>query len=153
MSDQKKFDAIVSLCKRRGFVYPGSEIYGGLANTYDFGPLGVELLRNIRNHWWNYFVSSRQDIVGLDTAILMNPKVWEASGHTKSFSDPMAECKECNTRIRVDKELNKIGVNADEKMSEELKKGTITKELISGDSDGQELSVNGEKVKLKLEKI
>ena len=75
---------IVSLSKRRGFIFPGSEIYGGLANTYDFGPLGVELLRNIQNYWWQYFVTSRHDMFGLDSAILMSPRVWEASGHTAS---------------------------------------------------------------------
>jgi len=94
---------IVSLCKRRGFVFPGSEIYGGLANTYDFGPLGVLLLRNIIDSWWNFFVTSRQNIYGLDTAILMSPKVWEAAGHTSSFNDVLVDCKECKNRIGADK--------------------------------------------------
>lgn len=93
---------IVSLSKRRGFIFPGSEIYGGLANTYDFGPLGVELLRNIQNHWWRYFVSTRADMYGLDTAILMSPRVWEASGHTASFTDALVDCKECQNRTRAD---------------------------------------------------
>ncbi|OGV92971.1 glycine--tRNA ligase [Microgenomates group bacterium RIFCSPLOWO2_01_FULL_47_10] len=93
---------IVSLSKRRGFIFPGSEIYGGLANTYDFGPLGVELLRNIQNYWWQYFVTSRHDMFGLDSAILMSPRVWEASGHTASFTDALIDCKECQTRTRAD---------------------------------------------------
>ncbi|MCS7092357.1 MAG: glycine--tRNA ligase [Patescibacteria group bacterium] len=95
-------DKIVSLCKRRGFVYPGSEIYGGLANTYDYGPVGVELLRNIKNLWWQYFVLRREDIFGLDTNVLMNAKVWEASGHTANFADTMVDCKNCKLRKRAD---------------------------------------------------
>ena len=112
-------EKIVNLAKRRGFVYPSSEIYGGFAGVYDFGPMGVELENNIKAHWWKWMVQRRRDIVGLDSGIFMNPKIWEASGHTKGFSDPMAECKECNTRIRADKALEEIGVVADEKMTEE----------------------------------
>ncbi len=112
-----KMEKIVSLCKRRGFVFPSSEIYGGFAGIHDFGPMGVELENNIKNHWWRWMVQKRRDIVGLDSSIFMNPKIWEASGHTKGFSDPMAECQECHTRIRVDKVLGEIGVVADEKMS------------------------------------
>jgi len=93
---------IVSLCKRRGFVYPGSEIYGGLANTYDYGPLGVELKNNLKKNWWQVFIQQRQDIYGLDGGILMNPKIWEASGHTKGFIDVLTECKKCHKRFRVD---------------------------------------------------
>lgn len=118
MSDVKMED-IVSLAKRRGFVYPGSEIYGGMAGMYDYGPLGVELLNNLKAAWWKEFIRDRDDFYGLDSAIFKEPKVWEASGHTTGFSDPLAECKKCNSRIRVDKELEKIGVAADEKMSEE----------------------------------
>lgn len=110
---------IVSLCKRRGFVYPGSEIYGGEAGLYDFGPYGVELLNNLKAAWWRANVHQREDFVGLDSAMFKHPKVWEASGHVGGFADPIAECKNCNARIRVDKELNNIGVNADEKMSDE----------------------------------
>lgn len=95
-------DKIISLAKQRGFVFPGSEIYGGLANTYDFGPLGVELLRNIRNWWWERFVLQREEIYGLETSILMSPRVWEASGHTKSFADPLIECRSCHIRTRAD---------------------------------------------------
>jgi glycyl-tRNA synthetase len=116
--NEVKMDDIVSLAKRRGFVYPGSEIYGGEAGLYDFGPYGVELLNNIKASWWRANVHRKEDYVGLDSAMFKNPKVWEASGHTQGFSDPLAECKKCNTRIRVDKELEKIGVTADEKMSE-----------------------------------
>ena len=112
-------EKIVSLAKRRGFVYPGSEIYGGLAGIYDFGPRGVELLNNIKKSWWKANVSDKDNYYGLDSGMFKHPKVWEASGHLGGFSDPLAECKNCNTRIRVDKELEKIGVTADEKMSEE----------------------------------
>ena len=102
MEDQVTMQKIVSLCKRRGFVFSGSEIYGGLANTYDMGPLGVELLRNITNQWWKTFVHLREDMFGLDTSILMSPKVWEASGHTASFTDDLLDCKECKLRTRAD---------------------------------------------------
>ncbi|HLC45125.1 MAG TPA: glycine--tRNA ligase [Patescibacteria group bacterium] len=95
-------EKIVSLCKRRGFVYPGSAMYGGLANSWDYGPLGVELKNNIRDWWWKRYVQSRDDMVGLDAAIIMNPKVWEASGHVKNFSDPLVECKKCHSRFRAD---------------------------------------------------
>ncbi len=93
---------IISLCKRRGFVFKGSEIYGGLANTYDFGPLGVLMLRNIVDSWWKFFVTKRANIYGLDTSILMSPKVWEASGHVANFADAMIDCKECQLRTRAD---------------------------------------------------
>jgi glycyl-tRNA synthetase len=102
MATPDMMEKIVSLCKRRGFVFPGSEIYGGLANSWDYGPLGVELKNNIRDWWWQRFVQSRDDMVGIDAAIIMNPKVWEASGHLKEFSDPLVECKKCNTRYRAD---------------------------------------------------
>lgn len=95
-------EKIVSLCKRRGFVFPGSEIYGGLANSWDYGPLGVELKNNIKQAWWNRFVRRRGDMVGLDAALIMNPKVWEASGHLATFSDPLVECPECHLRFRAD---------------------------------------------------
>ncbi len=104
-------DQIVSLCKRRGFIFPGSEIYGGLANTWDYGPLGVELKNRVKQHWWKTFVHSRLDMVGLDSSILMNKKVWEASGHVGSFADPLVDCKNCNERYRGDKLLEeKLGV-------------------------------------------
>src|SRR3989339_162009 len=111
-------EKIVSLCKRRGFIFQGSEIYGGMAGMYDFGPYGVELLNNIKAEWWKEHVQKRENYFGLDSAMFKDPRVWDASGHTSGFSDPLSECKKCNTRIRVDKELEKIGVAADEKMSE-----------------------------------
>lgn len=95
-------EKIVSLCKRRGFVFPGSEIYGGLANSWDFGPYGTELKNNIKQYWWKRVVQERDDVVGLDSAIIMNPKVWEASGHLSNFSDPLVECKKCHERFRAD---------------------------------------------------
>lgn len=110
---------IISLCKRRGFIFQGSEIYGGAAGLYDFGPYGTELLNNLKQNWWKYNIQSRPDYVGLDSAMFKHPKVWKASGHVDGFSDPLVECKNCNTRLRVDKELEKIGVFADEKMTEE----------------------------------
>ena len=103
------FDTIVNLSKKRGFVFQASEIYGGLRSAYDYGPLGVELLRNVKEQWWRSMVRMRDDIVGLDSAILQSPEVWVASGHVASFSDPLVECRECNARHRVDKlkDLNK----------------------------------------------
>lgn len=104
-------EKLVSLCKRRGFIFPGSEIYGGLANTWDYGPYGVELKNNLKKLWWKYFVQDREDMVGVDAAILMNPRVWEASGHVTSFSDPLMDCKKCNERVRGDKLLEeKLGI-------------------------------------------
>lgn len=96
-------EKIVNLAKTRGFVFPGSDIYGGLANTWDYGPLGIELKNNIKKAWWQKFVQESPYNVGLDAAILMNPKVWEASGHTSNFNDPMIDCKKCKNRHRVDK--------------------------------------------------
>lgn len=95
-------DTLISLCKRRGFIFPGSEIYGGLANSWDYGPLGTELKNNIRDWWWSRFVRQRDDMVGIDAAILMNPKVWEASGHVASFNDALIDCKKCRARHRAD---------------------------------------------------
>ncbi len=105
MTDVKsdvKLEDIVSLAKRRGFIYQGSEIYGGLAGTWDYGPLGVALKRNITNLWWHMFVDSRDDMYGVDAAILMNQKVWQASGHVDTFTDPLVECSNCHSRFRAD---------------------------------------------------
>lgn len=99
---ENMMDNIISLCKRRGFIFPGSEIYGGLANSWDYGPLGVELKNNIKQLWWDRFVRRRSDVFGLDAALIMNPKVWEASGHLATFSDPLVECKKCHERFRAD---------------------------------------------------
>jgi len=115
----KTMDKIVSLAKRRGFVFQGSEIYGGFVGVYDFGPYGVELANNIRAAWWKAMVQEERNIVGLDSAIITHPKVWEASGHVSGFSDPLVECKECNTRSRADHLLEEVEVFADEKMSVE----------------------------------
>ena len=95
-------EKIVSLCKRRGFVYPGSEIYGGLSGTWDYGPLGIELKNNVKQLWWRTFVQERDDMYGIDAAILMNSEVWKASGHVEGFSDPLVECKKCKRRFRAD---------------------------------------------------
>lgn len=95
-------DKIISLAKRRGFIFPGSEIYGGLANSWDYGPLGTELKNNIKQLWWRRFVTERDDMVGLDSSLLLNTRVWEASGHLKTFSDPLVECTLCHNRFRAD---------------------------------------------------
>ena len=99
----KTMDKIVALCKGRGYVYPGSEIYGGLANTWDYGPLGVEFKNNVKKAWWKKFIQESKYNVGLDCAILMNPETWVASGHVGGFSDPLMDCKECKSRHRADK--------------------------------------------------
>ena len=100
---EKTMDKIVALCKTRGFIFPGSEIYGGLANTWDYGPLGVELKNNVKRAWWKKFVQENRYNVGLDAAILMNPQTWVASGHLAGFSDPLMDCRECHERFRADK--------------------------------------------------
>lgn len=103
MSKETTMEDIVSLCKRRGFIYQGSEVYGGLSGTWDYGPLGVKLKRNIMNLWWDMFVDGRDDMYGVDAAILMNQKVWQASGHVDTFTDPLVECSHCHGRFRADK--------------------------------------------------
>src|SRR4051812_21947776 len=114
-------DKLVSVCKRRGFIFPSSEIYGGLNGFWDYGPLGVELKRNIKDAWWRDNVTLRDDMVGLDCSIIMNPKVWEASGHVGGFSDPMVDCRECKSRFRADQltflrfEIRGAGESAGEK--------------------------------------
>ncbi|MEM7179325.1 MAG: glycine--tRNA ligase [Spirochaetota bacterium] len=113
---------IVAVCKRRGFVYSGSEIYGGLSNTFDYGPYGAEILHNLKRLWWEYFVHRRMDVVGLDSSILLNPKVWEASGHISNFNDPLMDCKNCKTRIRVDQFI-------DDKEGDEFSSGKTLAEL------------------------
>jgi glycyl-tRNA synthetase len=100
-------EKIISLAKQRGFIYQGSEIYGGLAGTFDYGPLGVTLKKNIENMWWKRFVTDREDIYGIDASILMNQEVWKASGHVGGFSDPLVECKKCKRRFRADHLENK----------------------------------------------
>lgn len=100
---ENRMEKIVSLSKRRGFIYPGSEIYGGFANSWDYGPYGTQLKKNIEDYWWKTFVQQREDIIGLDSSIIMNPKVWEASGHVGTFTDPLIDCKKCQERSRGDK--------------------------------------------------
>ena len=101
--NKTKLEDLVSLAKRRGFIYQGSEIYGGIAGFYDYGPFGISLKRNITNLWWKMFVDERDDIFGVDASIIMNPKVWVASGHVDTFTDPLVECSNCNSRFRADK--------------------------------------------------
>ena len=101
-SNINSMDKIISLCKRRGFIFPSAEIYGGLRSTYDYGPLGVELKNNIKKAWWRRMVQERQDVVGLDSAILTPEIVWQASGHLENFTDPLVECKKCHQRFRAD---------------------------------------------------
>ncbi len=103
-------DKMTSLSKRRGFVFQSSEIYGGLGSTWDYGPLGVELKRNVKEAWWRSVVKGRDDMVGLDAAILMHPRTWEASGHVENFSDPLVECRDCNSRFRQDHLLESVGI-------------------------------------------
>ena len=126
---EKTMEKIVTLCKNRGFVYPGSEIYGGLANTWDYGPLGVEFKNNVKRAWWQKFVQENPYNVGLDSAILMNPQVWVASGHVGGFSDPLMDCKDCKTRHRADKLIEDTGVNpagwSFEEMSDYIKEHNI----------------------------
>ncbi len=126
---EKNMETIVALAKGRGFVYAGSEIYGGLSNTWDYGPLGVELKNNVKKAWWKKFVQENQYNVGLDSAILMNPQVWVASGHVGGFSDPLMDCKDCKTRHRADKLIEDTGVNpagwSFEQMSDYIKNNNI----------------------------
>lgn len=114
-----ELDDIVQLAKKRGFVFPSSDIYDGCAGVYDYGPLGVEMANNIKRLWWSAMVRQRQDIVGLDAGIVMNPAVWEASGHTTGFTDPVVVCNKTGKRYRADHLLEDIGVEADERMTQE----------------------------------
>ena len=119
----KTMDKIVAHCKNTGYIFPGSEIYGGLANSWDYGPLGVELKNNIKKVWWEKFVQGRENSYGIDAAILMNPRVWEASGHVASFSDPLVDCKECKARFRADNLISDFSnkeVNPDKMTREEM---------------------------------
>ena len=120
-------DTLVALCKNRGFIYPGSEIYGGLANTWDYGPLGNELKNNVKNAWRKKFIQEQKNVVGLDAAILMNPETWVASGHVGGFSDPLIDCKECKTRHRADKLIEEW---AHEQGKDMIADGMSEKELI-----------------------
>lgn len=117
MAVEKTMDKIVALSKNRGFVFPGSDIYGGLANAWDYGPLGVELKNNVKRAWWKKFIQENEYNVGLDCAILMNPQVWVASGHVGSFSDPLIDCKECKSRHRADNLINQFNKEHDIEIS------------------------------------
>ena len=129
LNTEKTMEKIVGLCKNRGFVYPGSEIYGGLANTWDYGPLGVEFKNNVKAAWRKKFVQESPYNVGLDAAILMNPQTWVASGHVGGFSDPLMDCKDCKTRHRADKLIEEAGFEcagwSNEKMAEFIKEQGI----------------------------
>ncbi len=139
MTEEKVMEKIVSLCKRRGFVYQGSEIYGGLAGTWDYGPLGVALKKNIEQLWWKIFVDSRDDMYGIDSAILMNSKVWEASGHVGGFNDPLVSDIKTKKRYRADHLLEEAGVQVTGMTLEEMGQAITEKQIKS--PEGNELSV------------
>ncbi len=125
------FEKVTSLAKRRGFIYPGSELYGGLANTYDYGPVGAELLRNIRNLWWDNFVHARDDVVGLDASLISHQEIWKASGHTAGFADALVDCKNCKLRMRADHLIEGFLENySDEKLDTAI--SAVPEEKFSG---------------------
>ena len=128
-NEQKTMDQIINLCKGRGFVYPGSEVYGGLANSWDYGPLGVEFKNNVKKAWWQKFVQESPYNVGLDSAIIMNPQTWVTSGHVGGFSDPLMDCKDCKARYRADKLIEDNGGHAEgmtfEQMSDYIRENGI----------------------------
>jgi glycyl-tRNA synthetase len=138
MSTKPNMDEIVSLAKRRGFIYPGSDIYGGLSGTWDFGPLGVQLKRNIMRLWWDMFVDQREDMYGIDAAILMNQKVWQASGHVDTFTDPLVEDLETKQRFRADHLLKDAGHDVDGLSLEQMT--ALIKERGVKSPNGNELS-------------
>ena len=132
---QAKMEAIISLCKRRGFIYQGSDVYGGLSGTWDYGPLGVQLKRNIMNLWWRRFVDERDDIYGVDAAILMNQKVWQASGHVDTFVDPLCEDTVNHRRYRTDHILKDNGIDADGMTMAEMDAAIAEKGITSPDGN------------------
>ena len=132
---QAKMEDIISLCKRRGFIYQGSDVYGGLSGTWDYGPLGVQLKRNIMNLWWRMFVDERDDIYGVDAAILMNPKVWKASGHVDTFVDPLCEDTVNHRRYRTDHILKDNGIDADGLTMEQMDEVIVEKGIKSPDGN------------------
>ena len=135
MEKNLNLEKITSLCKRRGFVYPSSEIYGGFAAVYDYGPIGIELKNNIAKAWWKSMVQLRPDVVGLDSGIFMHPTTWKASGHVDGFDDPQIDCRDCKNRMRADHMLEKFGIDADKMSADEInaqvealkEKGTVLK--------------------------
>jgi len=119
--DEKLMEKVQTLARNRGFIYPDSEIYGGMANTWDFGPLGVELKNNLKREWWKFFVQSHRDMVGVDSALIMNPKVWEASGHVGNFTDSLVDCKKCKNRFRADHLIeDAAGIDVEGKTPKEI---------------------------------
>ena len=138
-------DTIISLCKRRGFIFPGSEIYGGFANSWTYGPLGEQLRRNIANTWWSRFVEHRKDIYALGPEVIMNPKVWEASGHIAEFTDPLVECKNCHNRFRAD-QIEGMCPNCGEKNFSDAKKFNLLFKTFVGpvESDATVAYLRGE---------
>lgn len=135
LMSQAKMEDVISLCKRRGFIYQGSDVYGGLSGTWDYGPLGVQLKRNIMNLWWRMFVDERDDIYGVDAAILMNPKVWKASGHVDTFVDPLCEDTVNHRRYRTDHILKDNGVDADGLTMEQMDEVIAEKGIKSPDGN------------------
>src|SRR5689334_17804443 len=131
-------EALVALAKRRGFIFQGSEIYGGLAGTWDYGPYGITLKRNIMNLWWKMFVEDREDMYGVDAAILMNPKVWRASGHVATFVDPMVEDMKTHQRYRADHLLKELGFSVDGLSLDEMKQ--LMRDHNVKSPDGNELT-------------
>jgi glycyl-tRNA synthetase len=125
---EKTMEKVVALAKNRGFVYPGSEIYGGLANSWDYGPLGVELKNNVKNAWWQKFVRENPYNVGVDCAILMNPQAWVASGHVGGFSDPLIDCKQCKSRHRADQLIENL--NKEQGLEETTVDGWSNEQLV-----------------------
>ncbi|VAW18038.1 Glycyl-tRNA synthetase, partial [hydrothermal vent metagenome] len=133
-------EEIISLAKRRGFVYQGSEIYGGLAGTWDYGPLGIELKKNIQDLWWNRFVRERDDMYGVDAAILMNSRVWEAAGHVAGFTDPLVECKKCKKRFRADHLSSDKCPECGGELGEERKFNMMFKTLVGAVEDSSSVA-------------
>ena len=133
-----RLETIVSLAKRRGFVYPSSEIYGGLRAAWDYGPLGVELKNNVKRQWWKSMVQGREDVVGLDSSVILAREVWQASGHVETFSDPLTECTECHKRYRADHLLEEAGVDVKNMTVADMGKKML--ELKMKSPDGNPLS-------------
>jgi len=141
---EKRMELLVSLCKRRGFVFPSSEIYGGLGGVYDYGHYGILLKNNIRDAWWKWMVQMREDVVGLDSAIFMHPRTWEASGHVENFDDPQIDCRKCKNRFRADHVLESYGVNADKApldvVNAELEKLRVEEKLVCPQCGSKDLT-------------
>jgi glycyl-tRNA synthetase len=146
-STPPSLEEITALCKRRGFVFPSSEIYGGIANTYDYGPLGAELLRQIKNSWWQEFITNRDDMVGLDTAIILHPQTWVASGHVDSFNDPLVEDDETHKRYRADHAIEAwIENQAGDKFADFVVEDLSVEEMGKFIEDHKVLSPDGNKL-------